>query len=154
MGKRIRITFVEEAISVEAELLEDQAPRTCRTIWEILPTRAQARHSMLSGQEIFAILETRPELKLPKENATNYVLPGDVAYNFIPGGRYHGFPDDVCEINWYYGRYARPQLPDGPNAVNIFARILGDPSDFYDASQRIRTEGPKAIAFSWVEEEE
>ncbi len=152
MGRRIQIRFVKEEISAEAELLEDQAPQTCQAIWDILPAHAEAKHAMISGQEIFAILETRLELKLPKENATTNVIPGDVAYTFVEGGRLHGFPEDICEITWYYGRVAAPQLPDGPNAVNIFARILGDPSDFYDASQRIRTEGPKAVTIIRIEE--
>ena len=154
MARHIQITFEEENITARARLLEDQAPTICQAIWEILPVDGQAMHSMLSGQEIFVILPTRSDLKLPKENATTYVVPGDIAYNFVKGGRLHSFTDDLCEVVWYYGRLAAPQLPDGPNAVSIFARFLGEPSDFYSASERIRTEGPKSVRISRIVNEE
>jgi len=37
MGKRIKLTFIDNDISVVAELLEKEAPRTCESIWKCLP---------------------------------------------------------------------------------------------------------------------
>ena len=145
MARQIRISFVDDQISVDAELYDDTAPKTCQAIWESAPIVGQARHAMLSGQEVLVFLEPVPALRNLKENATTYVIPGDIAFKFVEGGHLHGFPNDVFEIAWYYGRYAEPRLPDGPHAVNIFAKIIGNPVEFYEVSHRVHLEGPKDV---------
>ena len=151
MARQIRITFADKNISINAELCEATAPTTCQAIWDSMPIRGQARHAMLSGQEVFVFLEPLPALRNLKENATTYVIPGDIAFKFVEGGYLHGFPNDVFEIAWYYGRYAEPRLPDGPHAVNIFAQMIGNPVEFYEVSHRVHLEGPKDIIIEAVE---
>ena len=140
-GRRIVLTFTDEDVSVEAVLLEDQAPRTCAAVWEHLPSSGFARHGIYSGSEVYALWE-RPFV-LPPENQTSDVLPGDIAYYFQRGGVQYGFPDDLSEICWFYDRDATPSMPGGPVQVNLFARMIGDPAPFFAVCRRMRLEGQK-----------
>lgn len=145
-GRRIVLTFSEEDVSVEAILLEDQAPRTCAAVWEHLPSSGFAQHGIYSGSEVYALWE-RPFVLQP-ENKTSDVLPGDIAYYFQRGGVQYGFPDDLCEMCWFYDRDATPSMPGGPVQVNLFARMLGDPTPFFAVCRRMRLEGQKRFRVS------
>ncbi|HEX8917764.1 MAG TPA: DUF3830 family protein [Chloroflexota bacterium] len=140
-GRRIVLTFPDEDVSVEAVLLDDQAPRTCAAVWEHLPSSGFARHGIYSGSEVYALWE-RPFVVQP-ENQTSDVLPGDIAYYFQRGGLQYGFPDDLCEMCWFYDRDATPSMPGGPVQVNLFARVIGDPALFFAVCRRMRLEGHK-----------
>ena len=47
--RHIRLTFVETGESVVAELLDDEAPRTCRLVWDMLPIQHDLIHGRYSG---------------------------------------------------------------------------------------------------------
>lgn len=149
MAKRIRMTFTGEGISVEAELLEDEAPETCRAIWERLPFEGDTVHAVYSGSEIAFFIPS--DVIIEAENQTSRVIPGDVGYYHVPPGKMHGWRDGFSEICWFYGRDGRPNMPDGPVAINLFARILGDPAAFYQACYRMRREGAKRLRVERVE---
>jgi hypothetical protein len=141
--QRIVLEFPGEDISVEAVLLEDQAPFTSRAVWEHLPMTGFARHAIYSGSEVYA-LWPRTFVVAP-ENRTSDVVPGDVAYYYHPGGMQYGFPEDLCELCWFYDRDAVPSMPGGPVQVNLFARIVGDPGPFFAVCRRMRLEGQKDV---------
>ncbi|MSS71309.1 MAG: DUF3830 family protein [Candidatus Latescibacteria bacterium] len=145
-GKRMVMTFVEEGVSVEAELMEDLAPKTCRTVWKLLPLEGEVGHAIYSGSEV--VYHFPKMVSIPQENLTSRVLPGDVAYFAIQGGQFHSYPKSFAEICWFYDRDARPSSPEGPVLVNLFARIVGDATEFYKVCKRIRREGVKKIRFS------
>ena len=86
------------------------------------------------------------------ENATACVIPGDVTYAWLKAGREYGFPEDVQEIAWFYDRGARPSHPDGPIPQNIFGRIVGDPTKFYNVCRRMVCEGAKQVEITRVED--
>jgi hypothetical protein len=144
--KRIVMTFVNEGVSVEAELLEDRAPRTCRTIWNLLPLEGEVVHAVYSGSEV--VYKFPKMVSIPPENVTSRTLPGDVAYFSIRGGTFYFYPKSFAEICWFYDRDARPSSPEGPVQVSVFARIVGDATEFYKVCRRIRREGYKIIRFS------
>ena len=35
--RHIRLTFVETGESVISDMLDDEAPKTCRLVWDLLP---------------------------------------------------------------------------------------------------------------------
>jgi hypothetical protein len=144
--RRIVLRFPDEGVSVEAVLLADQAPRTCDAVWEHLPSDGIAQHAIYSGSEVYSRLQ-HPFVTEP-ENLTSDVLPGDVAYYYQRGGLQYGFPDDLCEICWFYDRDAVPSMPGGPIQVNLFARLVGDLAAFFAVCRRMRLEGAKPFSVS------
>jgi hypothetical protein len=147
-SRRIRLTFVDEGISAEADMLDHLAPRTCQGIWDRLPVQGEVVHAIYSGSEI--VYHFPKMVSLPDENQTSRVLPGDIAYFAMKGGRSFFYPEDFSEICWFYDRDACPSCADGPVQVNVFARIAGDLGPFYEVCRRIRREGFKILRFSRV----
>jgi len=142
-SRRIVLEFPDEAVSVEAIMLEERAPRTCEAVWRHLPSEGFAQHAIYSGSEVYALWPRT--FVVERENLTSDVLPGDVAYYYQPGGLQYGFPEDLCELCWFYDRDAVPSMPGGRIQVNLFAQMLGDPQPFFAVCHRMRVEGRKAF---------
>ena len=51
MPRTIRLTFIDEDVSVDAKLLEDEAPRTCQAVWDALPLEEEGINAVYSGSE-------------------------------------------------------------------------------------------------------
>jgi hypothetical protein len=141
--KRVRFTFVDEGVSAVAELLEDQAPKTCAAVLAALPQSGDSHHATYSGSEAVLILDR--DLGVGKENATSKVIPGDLAYTRFVGGEMWGFPDTFSELCWFYDRDAIPSMPDGPVPVNIFGRFVENFDAFAAVCRRMRREGVKRV---------
>lgn len=145
----ILLEFPDERVAVRAAVLPAQAPRTCRAVLDHLPLEGVAQHAIYSGSEVYA---RWPEtFVVERENGTARVIPGDVGYYFQPGGIDYGFPDDLCEICWFYDRDATPSMPSGHIQVNLFARMVGDTDPFFDVCRRMRIEGRKRIRIRRLE---
>ena len=139
MRDEIVFRFVDEGVAAAARLLED-APETNRAVLEALPVSGLARHGIYSGSEVYLVL---PEVRTPaRENATTAVEPGDVGFLTVEKGSSYGFDEDFSEICWFYDLDATPSMPEGPIAVNVFAR-LEDADAFFDVCRRMRLEGAK-----------
>ncbi len=151
MARRIKITFTEENVSCIAELLEDQAPKTCAAVVAALPQQGEAHHATYSGSEVVLILDRI--LDVPQENATIRVIPGDVAYTTFEGGKIFGFPDTFSEIAVFYARDAVPSMPSGPVPMNIFGRITEGLEAFADVSFKMRRSGIKPMKFELLDDE-
>ncbi|MCY3555799.1 MAG: DUF3830 family protein [Gemmatimonadetes bacterium] len=148
MPRRIRLSFVNEDVSVEAEMLEDEAPRTCQAVWDALPLVEEGIHAVYSGSEIAYFLSE--DMVIPPENLTSCTLPGDICYYRLESGLMHGLLDGITELCWFDGRDGRPNMPDGPVSVNLFARMVGDASEFFEVCYRIRREGMKRVRIEQV----
>ncbi len=150
MAKEMLITFVNERVSARAVLLEDQAPRTCESVWGILPVSGDSTHAIYSGTLVALYID--PSIKVEEENATTCIQTGDVMFTHYRPGFRHGHPEPVSEMYWAYDRYARPTIPGQwvPAIANVFARIVGDPSAFYDVCRRIRKEGTKRLEITAI----
>jgi hypothetical protein len=135
--------FPEEGIAAPARLLgEREAPSTCRAVLETLPVAGLARHGIYSGSEVYLVL---PEvLSPPREHATTIVRPGDVGFLTVEKGAGYGIDEGYSEICWFYDHDATPSMPEGPIAVNVFARLY-DADAFFAACRRMRLEGAKRI---------
>lgn len=149
MTKRLRLIFPKENVTSAAVLLEEEAPETCRIVWNTLPFQGELNHAMWSGPETY--LKIDPSIQIPPEHQTTHPFPGEIGFYSLPGNRLVDWPDDLSELAFFYGRGARPSMPDGPVAMNLFARIEDNLEGFTDICHRIRRDGVKVLR---VEREE
>lgn len=68
-----RISFGFKDFTVEAELLEDRCPETCKRVWRALPLEAEIE---IWKEEIYFQIP----VKMPPENPTSTTTAGDVSY--------------------------------------------------------------------------
>ncbi len=138
----IVLRFLDEGIAARAWLLREQAPETCEAVLGALPATGVARHGIYSGSEVYLILPTL--LAPPREHATTIVGPGDVGFLTVEKGSGYGIEEAYSEVCWFYDLDAVPSMPEGPIAVNVFAR-LHDADDFFAQCRAMRLEGAKAL---------
>jgi len=134
--------FLDEGVTASARLLREQAPETCRAVVDALPASGVARHGIFSGSEVYLVLPA--VLTPPREHATTIVGPGDVGFLTVEKGSGYGIEESYSEICWFYDLDATPSMPEGPIAVNVFAR-LDDADGFFAVCRRMRLEGAKRV---------
>jgi len=139
------VTFVDHGVTAVAELYTGAAPHTIERVAQALPIEGTAFHAIYSGSEVACLIPA--DIQVPSENATNRVLPGELAYYAFDGGVVHGFPSDVAELCWFYDRDATPSMPNGPIAVNLIGRFVEGWEPFADVCRAMRTEGNKRVRF-------
>jgi hypothetical protein len=153
--RHIRLTFVDTGESVIAEMLDDEAPKTCQLVWDMLPLEYDLYHGRYSGSEVFILLdEAKPA---PLEKRTQLPLPGEILYWYDEGTAVTSSGRPVAEILMAFGRGVVLRGPEGvPSHANLFARIPGDWKydwvDFAQACGRVRTEGLKKLRIERVGE--
>jgi hypothetical protein len=109
---------------------------------DALPAVGLARHGIYSGSEVYLVLPAL--LALPREHATTIVGPGDVGFLTVEKGSGYGIEEDYSEVCWFYDHDATPSMPEGPIAVNVFARLY-DADTFFAVCRRMRLEGAKRL---------
>lgn len=152
--RTLRLTFTATGKSTLAELLDDEAPKVCELVWNMLPVETKAIHGMYSGAEIFAIVD-KPQPS-PVENLVQLPLPGEILYFYDPGAGAVGAKKPVGEIAVVYGRGVTLRAHEGvPTHCALFARIPGDWKydwlEFAQECRRARWEGPQVIRIERVE---
>jgi hypothetical protein len=152
-ARQIRIAFEDGSGSAIADLIEDDAPTTSAAIWDLLPLRVPAVHDIWSGHLILAHLD--PGVQLPPENVLTYIpMPGDVFYYYRPAHYFRGSPygrTESAELGFIYDRDTRAQGPRGPEAVNLFARIISGIDDFARGCESMITRGQQSLVIERVE---
>ena len=151
--RAIRLTF-ESGESVVAELLWEDAPRTCGMIWERLPLEAKAIHGMYSGAEVFSLVEN--PAPSASENLVQLPLPGELLYFHDEGRGGVGARKPVGEICFVYGRGVVLRGHEGvPVHASLFARVPGDWTrdwtEFALACRKCRWEGPRKLRMERAE---
>src|SRR4029077_5490341 len=121
---------------------EGEAPAPRRAVWGALPAPGLARHGIYSGGEVYLVLPVL--LAPPREHATTIVGPEDVGVRTVEKGSGYGIEEDYSEVCWFYDLDARPSMPEGPIAVNVFARLY-DADSFFAVCRRMRLEGAKRL---------
>jgi Protein of unknown function (DUF3830) len=134
--------FLDEDMAAPARLLREQAPETCKAVWDALPASGLARHGIYSGSEVYLILPAL--LTARREHATTIVGAGDVGFLTVEKGSGYGVEEAYSEVCWFYDLDATPSMPEGPIAVNVFAR-LHDADAFLTVCRRMRLEGAKRL---------
>ena len=142
MPDEIVFRFLDEGVAASARLLREQAPETCRAVWDSLPAAGLARHGVYSGSEVYLVLPVL--LAAPREHATTIVGPGDVGFLTVEKGSGYGIEESYSEVCWFYDLDATPSMPEGPIAVNVFARLY-DADSFFAVCRGMRLEGAKKL---------
>lgn len=111
----------------EAELLEEEAPETCKAFLNALPMEGTVRQARFAGEEVFF----RAEIAVGPENR---VAPkaGDIAFNADPAWK------AVCI---YYGDKIKASSPP----YNLFARIRGDLAQLKAVGERVWRKGEETV---------
>jgi hypothetical protein len=141
MNKKIVMEF-ERGGTISAQLLENEAPHTCKAIIKALPFEHMMIHAMWAGEEIFFDGIPLPE-HLEFENETNDVEPGAVACIATPGHR--GLAaKGITSFCIFYGKSRPRKGVDHTVEVNVFGKI-SDLEGIGRISRRIRTEGAEKV---------
>ena len=151
MARELEIVFVESGVIGRVELLDDEAPRTCRAVWDAMPRSGPGSHAMYSGT-VGALFFDDDSIgdDIGEENATSNVQTGDVMFTHYARGMRHGHLNGLSEVYWAYDRYVRPTIPGQhlPAIANVFGRVVGSADEvaaFYEMSRRLHSEGFKQI---------
>ncbi len=81
MTRKLRITI--GGITFIAELLEDEAPKTCEVFLNTVPIRGRAIQARWSGEAVWLPMDEWG-IEVPFENHTSHPSRGDLLY--YPGG--------------------------------------------------------------------
>ncbi len=147
----MRVGFVDEGVSAEAELLSERAPRTCEAFWEQLaePLEVTGVHAMWTGPEVSLQIppaEALPRLEdLPPENTTVMPEAGTIVFAYVEPYEFGGNPEPIFDVGIFYGPHGRIFLPIGWFPCNQFARLVGDWDAFRTVCARTRTEGARTL---------
>jgi len=139
---RIKIEF-ERGGCFTAQLLREEAPRTCEAILDRLPFAYTFHQSVVSGQAMLALL---PDLTVPRENQRTLGLPpGSLC--FLVQNPPMNVPD---EIYISYGPYFVPRSfrVDAQEPVNVFGQIEYGYDRLLAVGKRVLLEGAEEIRFT------
>ena len=138
---KIRVEFEKGGV-FEANLLEDEAPKTCEVIKKRLPFEYRFQQSIVSGH---AILALPPDLTVERENQrVAGIPPGTIS--FLVRDEPVLVPD---EIYISYGIFiSRGLTIDMKQPVNVFAQIEANLEELKQVGRRIHLEGAEKVRFS------
>ncbi len=132
MPRYIEITLRKRGIGCVAALLDEQAPRTCRAVWEALPQEGDVYHAKYASNEIYALVPAFPAEPPGIENGSIVPAKGDVGYFHLPAGT--RLPADaqrslggqaVVDLALFYDRNNILLSPsEGYLTCNVFATVV------------------------------
>lgn len=140
-----KIKLELQGVSVTARLLENEAPKTCQALWEVLPYQDMVTHSRWSGGRLHT--HNHPKLNIDVsdypnvENPSSFQSPGDVvvlpingelAVCYAPGG-----------YQWMGLQWVATRLAVIEEEMSAFARKI----------ERLQWEGAKKLVVSRVGED-
>ena len=149
MEKRyIRLSLMQTGQSVIAEMLDEEAPQTCKLVWSLLPLKHSLIHGRFSGMEVFILLDEC--ITIQEEMRTNMPLPGEICYWTDSGSSVTSGGKPDAEILMAYGRGVILRGAEGvPSFGNLFARIPGDWKydwlEFANACDQIPIDGSQLL---------
>ena len=137
MPKFVTITLEKRGVSCVAQLLDKQAPRTCKAVWEALPLGGDAYHAKYARNEVYTLVPRFAAEEPGIENPTVTPIPGDVMYfsfepwQLTPGSHGYGEQDtprqheQTIDLAIFYGRNNLLLNGDvGWVVGNVFATIV------------------------------
>jgi hypothetical protein len=143
MAKEIEIAFSRNGVFV-AKLLEEEAPRNCKTLWDALPIEAEVYHAAYAGQCVWMVIKDYIDVgEVHKENQRVLGnLPGTVTLDAYG-------PEttlDRSEINIVTGPFFYPRTPfHGEKPMNRVALITDKLDELYKAAYDIRENGKEKV---------
>jgi hypothetical protein len=140
----MKIEF-EKGGSFIARLLEEEAPKSCKTIKERLPFEYRFHQSIVSGQAMVCL---PPDLTLERENQRVAGIPPG-AISFLVKDEPVLVPDEIY-IAW--GIFiSRGLTVDAKQPVNVFAQIDENLDELAKIGKRVLLEGAEMVRFSLAE---
>ena len=139
---RILIEFEKGGV-FSARLLENDAPKTCRTIIRKLPFEYRFHQSIVSGHAVVAL---PPDLAVEPENQRSIGIPAG-GLSFLVQDPPRNVPD---EIYIAYGPYfiSRCSYIEMQQPVNYFAQIEEDLNELEKIGKRVLMEGAEIVKFT------
>jgi hypothetical protein len=159
MARKIEIVALESHARAVAELLEEDAPRTCAAMWKCLetPMETQGIHAMWVGRELmFVMPEANQKVEpseIPVENSTTHPLPGDVCWIYYPPRTerdpFRVFPPGQSLWDFFVIYGPDPILG---SAATVWAHIVEGLDDLAGECRKILQEGTKLFRVSRLED--
>ena len=141
---KIKLEF-KKGGSFIATLLEDEAPKTCKTIKERLPLELKFFHSIVSGH---AIVSLPQDLTVDRENQRVMGIPPGTL-SFLVKDEAVLVPDEVYIS---YGIFISRGVTLGTNQpVNVFAQIESNLKELKQICARVLMEGAETVRFSLID---
>jgi hypothetical protein len=154
MPRHIEITLERRQARCLARLHDEQAPRTCSSLWDALPQGGDAFHGKYARNEIYTLVEDFAAEAPGLENTTITPIPGDVcAFWFTAaslGSASHGYSEErrpredasIVDLAIFYERNNLLLNPDvGWVPGNVFATIVEGLDEIAAASQDLWLNG-------------
>jgi hypothetical protein len=147
MTRRIELSLTKKGVRAIATLLDDEAPRTCRLVWDALPLEGETFHAKWAGRELYTLVP--PLGKSPgQENAVIMPIPGDVLYFDVspdsidlPLAMRRKYPKGLVDLAVFYGRNNLLLGPAGFMPGNLFATITDGLAEYAQACGELFREG-------------
>ena len=143
MAKRIRIEV--DGVVAEAQLFEDQAPKTVEALWNRLPIVDRTIQARWSGNawRTEGNYPLQPE-GAPVENVAGRLSAGDIIY-------YPGYRSRLIKVGIAYGpaQWLNPFME--PIDVALIGKIDTGLDAFVERCQRIIFEGPLDVTITRIE---
>jgi hypothetical protein len=143
VAKRIRIRV--DGVEAEAQLYEEQAPKTVEALWQTLPIKDRTIQARWSG-DAWRTEGNYPLLpeSAPVENKAGRLGAGDIIY-------YPGYRSGLLKIAIAYGnaQWLAPFMV--PIDVALIGKIDRGLDEFVKRCERIIFEGPLEVEISRLE---
>jgi hypothetical protein len=147
MPRRIELSLRQKKVRAVATLLEEQAPRTCAALWELLPIDGETYHAKWAGRELYTLVPP-PKVGPGPENATITPIPGDLLYFDVPADSIDlpvamrkANPHGLVDVAVFYGRNSFLLSPQGFMPGNLFATITEGFAEYAEACGELFREG-------------
>jgi hypothetical protein len=147
MARRVELMLKQKQVRAVATFLEDEAPRTCAALWEMLPIEGETFHAKWAGRELYTLVHP-PEASPGPENATIMPIPGDLLWFDvspdsidIPINMRKANPRGFVDVAVFYGRNSFLLSPQGFMPGNLFATITEGFPEYAKACGELFREG-------------
>jgi hypothetical protein len=148
MPRKIELVLEQRGVRAVAELLEEEAPKTCEAVWNALPQAGGVHHAKWANNEIYILTPPFAPDEPGRENGTVFPIPGDLLYFFIPPGgpvsaewREQCVATGLIDLAIFYGRNNYLHGPEGHMPGNLFATITEGLKEFAAACQDVFRNG-------------
>lgn len=148
MARHITLTLDKRGVSCTAVLLDEEAPRTAKAVWDHLPLSAPVFHGKYARNEIYALHNQFADTDPGSENTTITPIPGDVCWftftGDVLGNPAYGYEEEqrekgaIIDLAIFYGR--NNLLINGDQGWvpgNVFASIVDGLDEMAAACQDV-----------------
>lgn len=160
----ISVSLARRGVTAIARLLDDEAPRTAKAVWDALPLGGQVYHGKFARNEVYTLLPAFSPDQPGPENSTVTPIPGDLCYFTFDGilaNPAYGFDVEsataqhqlLIDLAVFYGRNNLLVNGDvGWVPGNVFGSIVDGLAEFAAACNDIWMGGARGETLSYSRE--